>query len=152
MIQRIQSVYLLVVTILIIICLCSPVGSYIGSDYSVSALTNLCLTMADGTKVLLLLWVLVCDFVWLLRFLLSALSSCLKNDMLQIRLTIFSTILLIGYYATLVTFIFMLKEESMTFSLSWTVCLPLVAIILNWLAIRAIGKDEVLVKAYDRLR
>ena len=50
MIQRIQSVYLLVVTILIIICLCSPVGSYIGSDYSVSALTNLCLTMADGTK------------------------------------------------------------------------------------------------------
>jgi hypothetical protein len=46
----------------------------------------------------------------------------------------------------------MLKEESMTFSPSWTVCLPLVAIILNWLAIRAIGKDEVLVKAYDRLR
>ena len=128
MIQRIQSVYLLVVTILIIICLCSPVGSYIGSDYSVSALTNLCLTMADGTIFLF------------------------KKRMLQIRLTIFSTILLIGYYATLVTFIFMLKEESMTFSLSWTVCLPLVAIILNWLAIRAIGKDEVLVKAYDRLR
>ena len=75
-----------------------------------------------------------------------------KKRMLQIRLTIFSTILLIGYYATLVTFIFMLKEESMTFSPSWTVCLPLVAIILNWLAIRAIGKDEVLVKAYDRLR
>lgn len=49
-------------------------------------------------------------------------------------------------------FYFMLKEESMTFSPSWTVCLPLVAIILNWLAIRAIGKDEVLVKAYDRLR
>ena len=40
----------------------------------------------------------------------------------------------------------------MTFSPSWTVCLPLVAIILNWLAIRAIGKDEVLVKAHDRLR
>ncbi len=48
MIQRIQSVYLLVVTILIIICLCSPVGSYIGSDYSVSALTNLCLTMVSA--------------------------------------------------------------------------------------------------------
>ena len=40
-----RQVYLLVVTILIIICLCSPVGSYIGSDYSVSALTNLCLTI-----------------------------------------------------------------------------------------------------------
>lgn len=150
MIQRIQSVYLLVVTILIIICLCSPVGSYIGSDYSVSALTNLCLTMADGTKdyapwalFVILLVVAVLAFGTIFLF---------KKRMLQIRLTIFSTILLIGYYATLVTFIFMLKEESMTFSPSWTVCLPLVAIILNWLAIRAIGKDEVLVKAYDRLR
>ena len=133
MIQRIQSVYLLVVTILIIICLCSPVGSYIGSDYSVSALTNLCLTMADGTKdyapwalFVILLVVAVLAFGTIFLF---------KKRMLQIRLTIF-----------------MLKEESMTFSLSWTVCLPLVAIILNWLAIRAIGKDEVLVKAYDRLR
>ena len=51
MIQRIQSVYLLVVTILIIICLCSPVGSYIGCEFSVSVLTNLCLTMAGGNKV-----------------------------------------------------------------------------------------------------
>ena len=120
------------------------------SDYSVSALTNLCLTMADGTKdyapwalFVILLVVAVLAFGTIFLF---------KKRMLQIRLTIFSTILLIGYYATLVTFIFMLKEESMTFSLSWTVCLPLVAIILNWLAIRAIGKDEVLVKAYDRLR
>jgi hypothetical protein len=122
----------------------------IGSDYSVSALTNLCLTMADGTKdyapwalFVILLVVAVLAFGTIFLF---------KKRMLQIRLTIFSTILLIGYYATLVTFIFMLKEESMTFSPSWTVCLPLVAIILNWLAIRAIGKDEVLVKAYDRLR
>ena len=144
MIQRIQSVYLLVVTILIIICLCSPVGSYIGSDYSVSALTNLCLTMADGTKdyapwalFVILLVVAVLAFGTIFLF---------KKRMLQIRLTIFSTILLIGYYATLVTFIFMLKEESMTFSPSWMVCCSLVAIILNWLAIRAIGKDEVLVK------
>ena len=106
--------------------------------------------MADGTKdyapwalFVILLVVAVLAFGTIFLF---------KKRMLQIRLTIFSTILLIGYYATLVTFIFMLKEESKTFSPSWTVCLPLVAIILNWLAIRAIGKDEVLVKAYDRLR
>ena len=46
----------------------------------------------------------------------------------------------------------MLKDDSMTFSASWTLCLPFVAIILNWLAIRAIGRDEVMVKAADRLR
>lgn len=71
--------------------------------------------------------------------------------MLQIRLTLFNIILAIGYYVTLVTFVFMLKGES-TFVPSWMVCLPFVGIVLDWLAIRAIGKDEMLVKAYERLR
>lgn len=150
MIQRIQSVYLLVVTILLVVCLCTPIGSYIGNDYSVSAFTNLCITMADGNKDYAP-WAL---FVILLVAAVLAFGTIFlfKKRMLQIRLTIFSTILLVGYYATLITFIFMLKGDQMTFSLSWPVCLPLVAIILNWLAVRAIGKDEVLVKAYDRLR
>ena len=43
MIQRIQSVYLLVVTILLIVCMCTPVGAYIAEDYSVSKFTNLCI-------------------------------------------------------------------------------------------------------------
>jgi uncharacterized membrane protein len=71
--------------------------------------------------------------------------------MLQIRLTIFSSVMLIGYYLALVAYILMLAEDT-TFSASWTICLPFVAIILNWLAIRGIGADEALVKAYDRLR
>ena len=72
--------------------------------------------------------------------------------MLQIRLTIFSTILLIGYYITLIAFAYLMLPNDSSFSASWSVCLPFVAIILNWLAIRAIGADEALVKAYDRLR
>ena len=71
--------------------------------------------------------------------------------MVQIRFTLFNIILAVGYYATLVTFVFMLKGES-TFVPSWVVCLPFVGIVLDWLAIRAIGKDEMLVKAYERLR
>lgn len=150
MIQRIQSVYLLIVTILLVVCLCTPVGSYIASDYSVSQFTNLTIIAPDGAKDYAP-WAL---FAILLVAALLAFTTIFlfKNRMLQIRLTIFSTILLLGYYATLVAFIFMLKDETMTYTASWTVCLPAVAIILNWLAIRAIGKDEVLVKAYDRLR
>lgn len=150
MIQRIQSVYLLIVTILLVVCLCMPVGSYIASDYSVSQFTNLNITAPDGTKDYAP-WAL---FAILLVAALLAFTTIFlfKNRMLQIRLTIFSTILLFGYYATLIAFIFMLKDKTMTYTASWTVCLPAVAIILNWLAIRAIGKDEVLVKAYDRLR
>ena len=36
MIQRIQSVYLLVVTILMVVCMCSPVGSIIANTQEIS--------------------------------------------------------------------------------------------------------------------
>lgn len=149
MIQRIQSVYLLLVTILLVICICMPIGSYIASNLSIYELTNLSLTAPDGTK----------DYAPWALFVILIISALLafvtiflyKRRMLQIRLTIFSSILLVGYYATLVAFILM-SDDELKYSASWTVCLPFIAIVLNWLAIRAIGKDEVLVKAYDRLR
>ena len=149
MIQRIQSVYLLVVTILMIVCMCSPVGSIIANTNEISEFGNLCITMPDGTKdyapwalFTILLVVAILSFVTIFLF---------KKRMLQIRLTIFSSVVLIGYYLALVAYIFMLAENT-SFTPSWTICLPFVALVLNWLAIRGIGADEALVKAYDRLR
>mgnify|MGYP003398873823 CR=1 FL=1 len=149
MIQRIQSVYLLVVTILMIVCMCSPVGSIIANTNEISEFGNLCITMPDGTKdyapwalFAILLVVAILSFVTIFLF---------KKRMLQIRLTIFSSVVLIGYYLALVAYIFMLAENT-NFTPSWTICLPIIALILNWLAIRGIGADEALVKAYDRLR
>ena len=149
MIQRIQSVYLLVVTILMVICMCSPIGTIITNANEISELGNLCITFPDGTKdytpwalFVILLVVAALSFVTIFLF---------KKRMLQIRLTIFSSVVLIGYYLALVAYLFMLAEDT-TFSASWTICLPFAALILNWLAIRGIGADEALVKAYDRLR
>ena len=149
MIQRIQSVYLLAVTILMIVCMCNPVGSIIAGTNGISEFGNLFITLPDGTKdfapwalFAILLVIAILSFVTIFLF---------KKRMLQIRLTIFSSVMLIGYYAALVAYIFMLAEDT-TFSASWSICLPAVSIILNWLAIRGIGADEALVKAYDRLR
>ncbi len=149
MIQRIQSVYLLVVTILMIICMCNPVGSIIASTNEISEFGNLCITLPDGTKdyapwalFAILMVVAILSFVTIFLF---------KKRMLQIRLTIFSSIMLVGYYLALVALALMLAEGT-SFTPSWTICLPFVAIVLNWLAIRGIGADEALVKAYDRLR
>lgn len=149
MIQRIQSVYLLVVSILMVICMCNPIGSIIASTNEISEFGNLCITLPDGTKdyapwalFAILLVVAVLAFGTIFLF---------KKRMLQIRLTIFSSVMLIGYYLAVVAYIFMLAEET-SFTPSWTICLPLIGIILNWLAIRGIGADEALVKAYDRLR
>ena len=149
MIQRIQSVYLVVVSILMVLCMCNPIGSIIANTNEISEFGNLFITLPDGTKdyapwalFVILLVVAVLAFVTIFLF---------KKRMLQIRLTIFSSVMLIGYYLTLAAFIFMLADET-SFSASWTICLPFVGIILNWLAIRGIGADEALVKAYDRLR
>ena len=149
MIQRIQSVYLLAVTILMIICMCNPIGSIIAADNQISEFYNLFISMPDGSKTydpwaLFTIQIIVAALSFVTIFLF-------KKRMLQIRLTIFSTVMLIGYYMALVATILMLAEGT-TFSASWTICLPFVAIILNWLAIRGIGADEALVKAYDRLR
>ena len=87
MIQRIQSVYLLVVTILMVVCMCSPVGSIIASTQEISEFGNLCITLPDGTKdyapwalFVILLVVAVLSFGTIFLF---------KKRMLQIRLTIF---------------------------------------------------------------
>lgn len=49
---------------------------------------------------------------------------------------------------------FILKNDlnAMAFQLGWALCLPAVCIILNYLAFRAIYRDELMVKAADRLR
>ena len=125
MIQRIQSVYLLI------------------------EFTNLSLISQDGTESYEP-WALFA--IQMISAIISLVTIFLyKKRMVQIRFTLFNIILAVGYYATLVTFVFMLKGES-TFVPSWAVCLPFVGIVLDWLAIRAIGKDEMLVKAYERLR
>lgn len=149
MIQRIQTVYLLLVAVLMVVSLSLPVGNFIAADYAVTELSNLALIAADGSA----------DYqpwaLFALLLLVGALSIgtifLYKKRMLQIRITLFSSILLIGYYIVLVAFVWMYKGDD-TFAPSWSLCLPLLSVILNYLAIRAIGKDEMLVKAYERLR
>lgn len=152
MIQRIQTVYLLAVVVLLIICMCSPVAAYIGSDGSISPFTNLGIDVTNvgretscwGMFAILLLSALVA----------AATIFLFKNRILQIRMTVFNIILLIGFYATFIAFIVAYngKLPESTFQLRIAACLPFIAIVLNYLAIRAIGKDEVMVKAADRLR
>lgn len=150
MIQRIQSLYLLAVIILLTICLFLPLGSMTMTEpYALASFKNLYILSAEGGK----------DFAPWALFAILALADLLavitlfsyKRRMLQIRFSVFGIILLIAYYPTLLVFVKMLHHYG-TFTPSWTLSLPIVSIILNWLAIRAIGKDEVLVNAYKRIR
>lgn len=151
MIQRIQTIYLLLSIIALSVCMCLPVGTFVLQDKSVAEFMNLGIKMNGVTQdasswgmfaILLLASIIGLGTIFLFR-----------NRILQIRMTVFGSVLLIGYYITFAVFTMVLKSRmDAQYQLGWALCLPLIAIILNYLAIRAIGKDEVMVKAADRLR
>lgn len=152
MIQRIQSVYLLIVTGLLIAAMCLPVGQFIASD-GVTAFVFKPLGVTLASDAFQSTWGL-----FGILFLSTVVAFCtiflFRNRMLQVRMTVFNSILLIGYYAAFFVFMFMLKDdlEAMSFQLGWALCLPAVSIVLNYLSFRAIYRDEVMVKAADSFR
>jgi hypothetical protein len=149
MIQRIQTVYLLLVVGLLIVAMCLPLGYFTDAGAVVCTFTPLGIRAGD---VFQSSWGLFC--ILLLSSMVALATIFLyKHRMLQIRMTIFNTLLLIGFYLVFIAFYLALKRDAGTsFRIGWALCLPLIAIILNYLAMRAIGRDEVLVKAVDRLR
>lgn len=149
MIQRIQTVYLLAVAILMVVMMSLPVGNLMGADKTIYEFTNLSIS-AEGAEPDYSPWALFA--ILMVEAVISLVTIFqFKRRILQMRLTSFATILLVCYYAVLAVFVFMLKGDR-SFIPQWTVCLPFIAIVLNWLAVRAIGKDEAMVRSYERLR
>lgn len=78
---------------------------------------------------------------------------CFNNRTLQVRVSIFNMVLMLGWYAmaAFVTY----NDLGGAFwngNMKLVLTIPLISIILDYLAIRGILKDDALVKSYDRLR
>ncbi len=151
MIQRIQSIYLLLIAVLSAVALCTSVGRFVQDGVLQGELYNLWLTQIDGLH----------DFTaWALFALLLPVSIfsllaifLFRRRMIQVRLTIFCGLLLVGYYIALPVFVWLLSQRlDSSFTVSWTAALPAIALILDYLAFRAIMADELLVRSLDRLR
>ena len=79
--------------------------------------------------------------------------------MLQIRLTRYSLIMKVALVAVIVYFSFVLNNEIKAYSPDLHEIKPclgslfvVVAMVLDWLALKAIRKDEALVQSIDRIR
>ena len=74
--------------------------------------------------------------------------------MLQIRLSIFNLVLMIGFnqFFGFIFYKVYSVEELLFNKIGVGVIMPLIAIILTILAIRRIGSDEALVQSLNRLR
>lgn len=152
MIQRKQSIYLLLAFVCCIVCLCMPVAHFLVPE-SVEQVDmyNLWLT-SEGNHlfsfcpVMMGILVIASSIIFLDIFLY-------KRRALQMRVVSFSMILLVAWYLAYGVISYLLSSEMQAiWRPHWTAALPAVSFILLYLAFRGILKDEMLVRSLDRLR
>lgn len=152
MIQRIQTIYLLLIVVLAVINMFLPLAVLQqGNELFTFDITGV-VTMNETKEMVYPTWGLfglmcvICLIAFVTIFLF-------KKRILQIRFCIFNMLLMLGFYAYFGFLIWTIKNEvDMTVSVKFALCFPLVSMILNYLAIRNIGADEALVRSLERLR
>lgn len=151
MIQRIQSVYLLLVAVLMAAASFCPLLELTGEDKSVYIFSSL--GIGQLFTVQYPTWGVV--FFAGLSALLALVNIFLyKKRKLQMRIGTLTSLLILFFYVTLyVYFSDYTAEYKLEFSsFQFGLVLPIIALILNVLAILRIKKDENLVKSLDRIR
>lgn len=139
MIQRIQTIYMLLSTILMVACCFLPLGRFLVSDGSIVSFNSL----GYLPLLLLLLITSVLTFTDILLF---------RQRALQMRIMSFTMILLVGWYALYGFMIYNYASDGAHFRPEAGAALPFVCIVLNYLSFRGILKDELLVRESNRLR
>ena len=150
MIQRKQSVFLLLAFIASVVCLCLPLGSFEPQAMGVSfKMYNLMVMLGTGADYS------VCGLfsVLVLSSLLSISTIWLYNNrMLQSRLCACNLFLLVAWYIVLGVMTRNVISVDTSFHVGFAVCLPAVSIILVQMARVAILKDEKRVRDSERIR
>lgn len=162
MIQRIQTLYLAIVAILSSVSLFSVIARFTNSADNVAEFTNFSFSTLKEPFTALSCsgpWALGC--ILILVILLTIATIFMFNHRIhQLRLTIFNTILLVGYVAVYAFFAWLYTNKlavidakaNVEFQLCAMAIFPVISIILNIMAIHNIRKDERLVRSLDRIR
>jgi hypothetical protein len=154
MIQRIQSVYLIVSIVILSLLYSNPVSEIIISDklyliFKFNRITSLSDTEFNPVSA----WPVAVLFITVLLIELSIIFLY-QFRILQMRLCIFNIFLKLGmvgmiYFFTKWTLNHWNGKESVFL---WPVVIPFISIILSYLSFKGIQKDENLVRSYDRIR
>ncbi|MFV0522274.1 MAG: DUF4293 domain-containing protein [Mangrovibacterium sp.] len=148
MIQRIQTLYVLLSSILIGLLFALPFAEIADAtnqifEFNAFGVEGNAGLLQNGWAVSLLIGIiLILQIVVVFLF---------KNRILQMRILTFVILLSLGLTGLL--FFFVVKSfDDATISYQITMSFPIIAAILDYLAIRAIGKDEALIRSVDRIR
>ena len=162
MIQRIQTIYLALVAILSFVALITRIGYYtIEHEVVVAAFNNFTFNSFEQFQSYESAGPFCLGILLIMVIFISVLSIMLfRKRMRQLRLTIMSTMLLLGYCLSYAAFAYfyqgnlecLIPSADITFHFNYTATFPVICIILNMMAIHGIRKDEALVRSLDRLR
>ena len=152
MIQRIQTLYLLLASAFMSLTLFMPIATFVvdGQTYELTAFSLTCGEMSQSTIWLGIILAIATALPLITIFLF-------KKRTLQIRLCAVEVVLLIGSLVLVALYYWLTSRlfEGLVIDhrqFGWAAPMPIVAIVLSYLASRAIFKDEVLVRSLDRIR
>lgn len=147
MIQRVQTIYLLLAEIFIALIFAFPIAEIASKGevfiFKATGVLKGHEVIINGLPLIILLGIiLVLHFVVIYSF---------KKRIRQMRILVFTIVLMLGLFGIFYYFAYAsFTEQAIAFKV--TVAFPLAAIILDFLAIREIGKDEAMVRSMDRIR
>jgi len=147
MIQRIQSVFLLVAVILTGFLFKLELAELIAANeiysFVAAGMYKGETQVFNGMPLLVMLGIIV--------VLHLVIIFSYKKRIMQMRMTVFTIILLLGMFAAILFFAYTSFDNAKV-AFKIPVAFPLAAAILDFLAIRAIGKDEALIRSLNRIR
>lgn len=155
MIQRIQSLYLFIVAVLTGLVMFLPVAKFMDAT-EVLKLTGLGIIDQSGEMIITVYGLAA---VVIAASLLALVTLFLfKNRMLQFRLCVVEIVLLAGVVLFEIYYIWygydLMREVAVSgyMTVGVVALFPVLSLIFNFLALRGIKRDIVLVKSLDRIR
>ncbi|WP_329905239.1 DUF4293 domain-containing protein [Porphyromonas pogonae] len=150
--QRVQTLWLLLAGALMTLLLFFPIALFIDPTGTGYVLDAIGIHNSASGQIVQSTWALfVLDAIIVL---LSFVTIFLyKKRVLQIRISIFNILVIIGYiiYAGIISYRFTQAIQG-SFGIKFWLAIPIISIVSLYLAVRNIGADEALVRASNRLR
>ena len=147
MIQRIQTLYVLISAILLGLLFSLPFADIVfGNQEYLFDIRGIVLNDKITTSGLP-----IAIFIAMTLLIHVVVLFIYKKRILQMRMLVFSIILMLGLFGIFYFFTYYSFDDA-EIHFKLCVAFPLVAIIFDYLAIRAIGKDEALIRSVDRIR
>ena len=153
MIQRIQTLYLLLALILMGLLFYFPFAEILSGEGKLYTfkfdglhyIESLEVYVQTVPSIILLSAILAINVVVVFLF---------KKRIIQMRVAFINMILMLGFVGLIYYYVKSFSGDLEAEAISYKIydIFPFVAAILNYLAIRSIGKDEALVRSIDRIR